>query len=262
MDYEGAVLDLDGTVYRGDSALPGAVDTIDTFRQAGIDTLFFSNNPTKTREAYASRLRSFGISTTPDRILSAGTITKRVLESEHGGDNVFLIGAEGLRSQLESTAVTLVDEPTDADVLVVSWTNSFAYDDMLAGYRALKNGATFYGTDPDRLIPASDGIDLGSGSIINAVGGTMNQAPTQMLGKPSSKAQKAVLETLGVSAGRCFVVGDRLNTDIELGARAGMTTVLVRTGITDDAMLEDSDVRPDHVVDSIADVLDVLDVGV
>ncbi len=262
MDYEGAVLDLDGTVYRGDSALPGAVDTIDMFQRVGIDTLFFSNNPTKSREAYASRLRSFGISVTPDRILSAGTVTARFLADEHDGDNVFVIGDEGLRSQLESNAIALVEDPTDADVLVASWTKAFDYDDMLAGYRALDEGATFYGTDPDRLVPATEGMVPGSGSIINAVGGTINRTPTRILGKPSPEARKAALDALDLPAERCFVVGDRLNTDIELGVRAGMTTVLVRTGITDDAMLGESDTRPDYIVDSIADVPDVLGIDV
>ena len=262
MEYEGAVLDLDGTVYRGDSALPGAIDTIDTFQRAGIDTLFFSNNPTKSREAYASRLRSFGISAMPDRILSAGTVTTRFLKAEHGGDNVFLIGDDGLRAQLESAAISLVEDATGADVLVVSWTETFDYDDMLAGYRALDSGATFYGTDPDRLVPAAEGMVPGSGSMINAVGGTMDRTPNRILGKPSPEAQKAALDALGIPAERCFVVGDRLNTDIELGARAGMTTVLVRTGITDDALLEESETRPDYVVDSIADVPGVLGIDI
>jgi 4-nitrophenyl phosphatase len=261
MSHEGAVLDLDGTVYRGETALPGAPEAIERFRSADIRTLFFSNNPTRSREDYAAKLRDLGIDAAPEAVLSAGTVTARFLADEHGDERVFLIGEEGLAAQLEAAGIALVDDPTEADVLVVSWTRAFDYDDMRAGYRALAAGATFYGSDPDRLVPAADGLVPGSGSMINAVGGIVDREPRRVLGKPSPEAQRAALAALGCPADRCFVVGDRLETDIALGERADMTTVLVRTGVTTDADLEESDVRPDHVVDSIAAVPELLGIG-
>ncbi len=256
--YEGAVLDLDGTVYRGDEALPGAADAISRLRDRGIETLFFSNNPTKSREAYAERLAGFEIETAPQEVLSAGTVTTRYLVDEHDDDSVFLIGDSGLKAQFESADVDLVDDATAAEVLVVSWTSEFDYGDLLAGYRAIDAGAAFYGTDPDRLIPAAEGMVPGSGAIVNAVAGTAERDPVKVLGKPSIEAQRAALDVLDLPPERCFVVGDRLNTDIALGERAGMTTVLVRTGVATDADLDESDVQPDHVIDSIADVDEVL----
>lgn len=261
MDYEGAVLDLDGTVYRGDAALPGAADAIDRFRRAGVRPLFFSNNPTKSRTAYAERLSRLGIDATPGEILSAGTVTTEYLVERHASDAVLLIGDDGLAAQFDAAGLELETEPTEADVLVVSWTDTFDYDDLVAGYRAIASGATFYGTDPDRLIPAADGMAPGSGAIVNAVGGTAGREPEKTLGKPSAEAQRAALDALDSPAERCFVVGDRLNTDIELGERAGMTTVLVRTGIVADDGIDESDVRPDHVVGSLADVPEELGIG-
>ena len=260
MNYEGAVLDLDGTVYRGDEPLPGAAGAIERLRAAGLRTLFFSNNPTKSRAAYADRLSGFGIETTPEETLSAGTVTTRYLEAEHAEDAVFVIGDPGLERQFETAGVELVADATAADVLVVSWTPEFDYGDMVAGYRAIDAGATFYGTDPDLLIPAAEGMAPGSGAIVNAVGGIAERTPEKTLGKPSGEAQRAALDALGVPADRCFVVGDRLNTDIELGERAGMTTVLVRTGVTTDEDIDGSGVQPDYVVDSIADLPDALGV--
>jgi 4-nitrophenyl phosphatase len=258
MEYAGAVLDLDGTVYRGEELLSGVAETIETFRAAGIRPLFFSNNPTKSRTAYVERLRGLGIEAGRDEVLSAGTVTTRFLAAEHGDDSAFLIGDDGLEAQFDDAGIDLTADATDADVLVVSWARDFSYGDMLAGYRALDAGATFYGTDPDLVIPTADGMVPGSGAIINAVGGTMGRAPEKVLGKPSDEARRAALDALGVAPERCFVVGDRLNTDIELGERAGMTTVLVRTGVTTDADVAESDVSPDYVVDSLADVPGVL----
>ncbi|WP_254837626.1 HAD-IIA family hydrolase [Natronomonas marina] len=254
MDYEGAVLDLDGTVYRGDRLLPGAGAAVERLRAAGVRTLFFSNNPTKSRAEYVERLDSLGIEARPEEVLSAGTVTTRFLADEHADDAVFLIGSPGLKRQFETAGLDFVADATDADVLVVSYAREFGYGDMLAGYRALEAGARFYGTDPDMLIPADGGMIPGSGAVINAVGGVLGREPDRIIGKPSTEARRAALDALDVPAERCFVAGDRLDTDIALGERAGMTTVLVRTGVTTDADLETSDVSPDHVVDSLEDL--------
>ncbi|MFW5964371.1 MAG: HAD-IIA family hydrolase, partial [Natronomonas sp.] len=227
--------------------------------EAGIETLFFSNNPTKSRAAYADRLRDFGIDVDSEWILSAGTVTTRFLATEHDDDSVFLVGSEGLREQFEAAGIDLVADATRADVLVASYDREFDYGDMLAGYRALDAGATFYGTDPDLLVPHHDGMIPGSGAVINAVGGVIEHDPERILGKPSAEAQRAALDVLDAAPERCLVVGDRLNTDIALGERAGMTTVLVRSGVSTDGDIEESDVRPDYVIDSLADLETVLD---
>ncbi len=258
MDYDGVLVDLDGTVYRGDELLPGAAAAIDRLRNAGLRTVFFSNNPTKSRAEYADRLAGLGIEASPDAVLSAGTVTTRELAADHAADALFLIGEDGLRRQLEAAGLDLVADATEADVLVASYDRQFGYGDMLAGYRALAAGASFYGTDPDRLVPTADGMVPGSGAVINAVGGTVDREPERVFGKPSPAARRAALEALDVPPERCVVVGDRLETDIALGDRAGMTTVLVRTGVATDDDIEASHVRPDHVVDSLADLDTVL----
>lgn len=258
MDYEAVLVDLDGTVYRGETLVPGAATAVAALRDAGLRTVFFSNNPTKSRAEYAAKLDDLGIPTEPSTVLSAGTVSARFLAAEHPDDAVFLVGEAGLRRQLEAAGVDLVADATDADVLLASYDRAFGYDDMLAGYRALAAGATFYGSDPDRLVPGEDGMIPGSGAVINAVGGIVDREPELILGKPAAPARRAALEVLDAPPERCVVVGDRLETDVALGARAGTTTVLVRTGVATDADPVDGDVTPDHVVDSLADVPSIL----
>jgi 4-nitrophenyl phosphatase len=258
MNYEAAVLDLDGTVYRGDELLPGAAAAIERLRADGVDLLFFSNNPTKSRAAYAERLEGLGVDVDESAVLSAGTVTTRFLADEHADDRIFVIGSDGLVEQFEAAGLSTVSDATTADVLVASYDIEFDYGDMLAGYRALGADAIFYGTDPDLLVPAAEGMVPGSGAIINAVGGIVERTPEKILGKPSAEAQRAVLDTLGIAPERCLVVGDRLNTDMALGERAGMTTVLVRTGVATDADVAESDIQPDYVIDSLADLETVL----
>lgn len=259
MEYAGAVLDLDGTIYRGSELLPGAAAAVRRLRELGIRPVFFSNNPTKSRSAYADRLSELGIDVGPESVLSAGTVTTRFLADEHGEGAIFLVGDDGLRRQFEAAGLHVVEDATAADVLVVSWTDEFDYGDLLAGYRALNSGATFYGTDPDRLIPAESGMAPGSGAIINAVGGVVGREPAKILGKPSPEARAAALSALDAPPERCLVIGDRLDTDIALGAAAGMTTVLVETGIDAEADIGENRRTPDYVVESLAELEQVLE---
>lgn len=256
MDYRGAVIDLDGTVYRGQEPLPGAPAAVDALRAAGLFLLFLSNNPTKTRTAYVDRLGGMGIETDASEILSAGTVTTEFLAAEHADDELFVIGSDGLREQLAAAGLHEIDDPAAAEVLVVSWDVEFDYHDMTAGYRALADGETaFVGSDPDRVVPTGDGEMIpGSGAIINAVAGVAEREPDRVLGKPSPEAIDAAETALGIPPEDCVLVGDRLDTDIAMGERAGMTTVLVLTGVTTRDDVEAADVSPDYVCESLADV--------
>jgi 4-nitrophenyl phosphatase len=120
------------------------------------------------------------------------------------------------------------------------------------------DSVAFVGTDPDMVIPAADGDVPGSGAVINAIAGVAGRDPDIVLGKPSRPATDLVLSRIGLPAERCLVVGDRLDTDVAMGAAAGMTTALVRTGVTDDAALAASEVDPDYVLDSLADLDGIL----
>jgi len=259
MTHRGVVLDVDGTVVRGDEPIPGAAEGLDRLERAGLRRLFVSNNPTKRPPAYAERLRRAGFDAHPDEIVTAGTITTDYLADNHADDALFVVGEDALVEQLTDAGLTVVTDETRADAAVLSIDRTFDYDRLCAALRVCDDEeVTLVGTDPDMVIPAAEGDLPGSGAIINAVAGVVGRDPDVMLGKPSDPAQRIVRERLGLPPGDCLVVGDRLDTDIALGERAGMTTALVRTGVTDDRDLERSDVSPDYVLESLADVGTIL----
>ncbi|MFC6755623.1 HAD hydrolase-like protein [Halomicroarcula sp. GCM10025894] len=153
----------------------------------------------------------------------------------------------------------MVAEPGEADVLLASWTDEFHYEDMTDALRVLDTGTVYLGTDPDPTFPGPGGDPVpGSGAILRAITGVTEREPDRVLGKPSEVAIEAALDRLRHDAEDILVVGDRLGTDILLGERAGMETALVMTGVTDDATLAASDVKPDHVLDSLADIDSIL----
>ena len=259
MTFRGAVLDVDGTVVRGNDPISGAPEGYRRLRSAGIETLFVSNNPTKTPPAYVDRLGAAGYDVTVDQVFTAGTVTTRYLSDHHADDTLLCIGAPGLLDQFTDAGLTVTDDVDAADALVASIDRSFDYDDLCTALWTLERDVPFIGTDPDTVIPAPERDVPGSGAVINAIAGVAGRDPDVVLGKPSEPAIEMVRERLPYPPESCLVVGDRLNTDIALGERAGMTTVLVRSGVTDDDAIASAMVTPDYVLDHLGEIGDVLD---
>jgi len=259
MSYEGIVLDVDGTVVHGDEPISGAAEGLAAVERAGLDRVFLSNNPTKRPAAYESRFETAGFDVDREEVFTAGTITTDYLLREHVDDRLFVIGDPGLDSQLLAADLVLTDDPEAADALVASMDREFGYETLVDAIVALDRPIPFIGTDPDMLIPQTGYNIPGTGAMLHAIEGVTDREVDVICGKPSPLARRTVLDYLGCAADECLVVGDRLDTDIELGSAAGMTTVLVRTGISDDETLANSPTSPDYVLDSLAELDAVLD---
>ncbi|PSP39291.1 HAD family hydrolase [Halobacteriales archaeon QH_2_66_30] len=245
MTLRGAIVDLDGTVYRGGDLVDGAATGIDALRAAGADVLFFSNNPLKDGDAYLDHLAGLGLDVDGMQACSAGVVTTEYLQAHHADEEILLIGDDGLREQLRAADLLLTTDPDQCDVLVASWTESFDYGDMQTALDAVGPDTVFLGSDPDRTFPMEDGgLVPGSGAIIGAVAAVVGRDPDAILGKPSEAALSAAL--------------DRLDTDLRMGDRAGMTTVLTLSGVTDRADIADSDIEPDFIIETLGDVDAVL----
>ena len=260
MTVSGAIIDLDGTVYVGGSVVDGVPAGIEALRTAGLDLLFFSNNPVLDAEAYVQRLRNLGVDAREGETISSGEITAETLRERHADEPVLCIGSDGLREQLREVGLDLTDDPEECDVLVASWTAEFDYEDMRRALAAADDETPFYGTDPDRTFQSGeDQLLPGSGAVIGAVGSVLDREPDAIFGKPSAAARDRAVERLGVPADDCLIVGDRLDTDLEMGFRSGMTTVLVLSGVTDREQLADSGLDPDYVIDNLGAIDRVLD---
>ncbi|APX95874.1 HAD-IIA family hydrolase [Natronorubrum daqingense] len=254
-DYEAAILDVDGTIVRGDELLPNVADGLSALEDADVSRLLFSNNPTRASGHYGEMLAPYGIDIDPEYVLTSATVSAAYLEETHPDETVYLVGSDRLEGTLEATAIELTDDPDAADVVVGSFDTDFSFGTLWESLRALEDDTVpFYGTDPDTTIPIEDGEIPGSGAILAAMESVAGREPDAVLGKPSPIAADAALERLGSAPERTLVVGDRLDTDIELGNRAGMTTVLVETGVSDDDDLESATTEPDYVLESLAEI--------
>lgn len=260
MNYRGAILDVDGTVVRGDEPITGAGDGLRAIESAGLGRVFVSNNPAKRPAAYEERFARAGFEVDEAEVVTAGTVTARYLAEERPDAAVYVVGEDGLAEILDEAGVSVVGDADDASVYLASIDRSFDYGTLCEALDVLADdGVAFVGTDPDMVIPGADRDVPGSGAVINAVAGVTEREPDAVLGKPSETARTMALERLGTDPEETVVVGDRLDTDIALGERFGMTTVLVRTGITDEETLSRSSIEPDYVIDSLGDIGRVLD---
>ena len=257
MTYRGYISDLDGTIYRGEEVIPGAPQTIAELRRRGCGVVFLSNKPLKRRQAYAEKLTRLGIPTSPDDVINSSLVLARYLaHSEHGmaEATVFAIGEPPLLEELTAAGLRLSNIPEEIEVVIASFDRTFDYQKLNIGFQALRRGARFLATNADRTCPVEGGEIPDAGAIIGALEGCSGRKVEWVVGKPSPLIMEMALERLGLPADACLMVGDRLETDIAMGRRVGMSTALVLSGVTRREDLSHSPIQPDYVLESIADL--------
>ena len=238
------LLDLDGTVYRGDDPIPGAAETICAARAAGVQVLFVTNRANRPESAVARQLKSLGIACRRDDIITtAGAAASHC--AEQGGGRCFLVGGRGLREAFAARGLeSAPDGP--ADWVVVSLDLHFTYAKLARATALVLRGARFVATNPDRLITIGDELFPESGAIVAAVREATGVEPT-VIGKPSPTLFQEALRTAGCAPGDALAVGDCLDTDIAAAAAAGIPSCLLLTGVSTRADVERSPLRPSVV---------------
>lgn len=256
LPMKGAVVDVDGTVLRGESVVEGAREGLDALRDAGVRTVFVSNNPTVTSQGLVRRLGRTGVETDGGSAVTSATLTARYVDA-NCAPPVHVTGESAVVEALRDRGVAVTRNPDEAETAIVSVDRSLDYDDIRDAFEAARTAEEYVCTDPDSVVPTGDGEIPGSGAVEAAVSRAVGREPF-VVGKPSGYAARAVLGTVGTSPDETVFVGDRLDTDIALGENVGAVTALVRTGVTEDADLRSSSHTPDHVLGKLSEIGDLL----
>lgn len=252
--YRGYIFDLDGTLYRGNRVIPGAPQAIAELRQRGCGVVFVSNKPLQRRDVYAEKLTRLGIPTPPEDVINSSLVLARYLAREMPGAAVYALGERPLLDELVAAGLGVSETPEEIDVVVASFDRSFDYHKLNVAFQALRRGARFVATNADATCPVEGGEIPDAGAVIGALEGCSGREVELVVGKPSALTVEIALERLRLPAAACLMVGDRLETDIVMGHRAGMTTALVLTGVTRRDALAHALVQPDIVLESVAGV--------
>jgi len=252
--HRGWLFDLDGTIYLGETLVPGADTVVAALRADGRRVAFLSNKPLQNRDEYARKLTRLGIPTAPEEVINSSLVLARHLATLDPGASVFVIGEPPLIAELEAHGFE-VRHDHHVRWVVIAFDRTFDYAKLNTALQAVRGGARLIATNPDRTCPTADGEIPDCAGMIAAVEAVTGQMVEIVVGKPFSIILDVALEALGVPAEQCVVVGDRIETDIVMGRRRGLATVLVLSGITraDDPRI--AEIAPDAVLPSVRELL-------
>mgnify|MGYP001123227777 CR=1 FL=1 len=239
------IIDMDGVLYRGHRPLLGAKEFLHHLEERETAYILVTNNSTRTPEEHVAVLKEMGIEVAPERILTSALATANYLGNLlPQGARLYLIGEEGLYSALAAQGFEFGKRGIEA--VVVGMDRQLTYEKLKTATIAIRQGALFVGTNPDKSFPAEEAILPGAGAILAAIEAATDVKPT-VIGKPEPTLFQMALQRMGATEEETAIIGDRLETDILGGQRCGLTTILVLTGITQKEELDTSNIKPDYV---------------
>lgn len=254
LPQRGWLFDLDGTIYLGEALIPGADRVVKALRDDGRRVAFLSNKPLYTRADYADKLTRLGIPATADDVVNSSIVLARHLAKLDPGAPVFVIGEPPLIAELAAHGFEVRPDHRVRWV-VIAFDRTFDYAKLNTALQAVRQGARLIATNPDRTCPTEDGEIPDCAGMIAAVEAVTGHQVEVIVGKPSPIILEVALATLGVGASDAVIVGDRIETDIVMGRRLGLATVLVLSGITRAGDPRIAELAPDLVLPSVADLL-------
>lgn len=250
------ILDMDGVLYIGDTPIEGAAEAVERLRAMGKKLVFSTNNSAYTRSAYVRKLARMGIAARESEVVTSAHVTSLYLRRRAPRARIHVIGEPGLKQELRRAGLELLadDRAAEATHVVVGMDRTLNYERLTAGLRALLAGAELIATNVDGAYPTETGLCPGAGAMVGALTGASGKRPRVVIGKPSQHMIKFLLDLLGSMPSETAIVGDRLDTDVRAGKRAGLTTILVLSGVStegDVRRVRGTRMAPDFVIPNI-----------
>ncbi len=265
-DIKLAIFDLDGVIYRGNTLIPGADTIIQELKDHSIKVVYNSNNSTITRQTYVKRLKDFKIPSEITDFYTSASIASAEITKLKENASIFVIGEIGLRDELQFVGHRILTNPSmeDIDFVIVGLDREFTYEKLSMAQKCILEGnAQFYATNADATLPVARGFKPGAGTMVKALSTCIDKEPIRIFGKPEPFGIKTILTDMQVHPDQACIFGDRLNTDILAGNRAGILSIIVLTGVTTREMIErlmvkekgfDKNLIPDLVINNLSEI--------
>jgi HAD superfamily hydrolase (TIGR01450 family) len=253
--YQALLVDLDGTVNRGNELIPGVDGAYRELSEKGIRWVFLSNNAGSLAPDLAEKISHLLRATvTSDHVVTSASALIATLGEDCLNESIMVVGQPRLVSGIRDAGIRIVDEPNETDIVVVAIDREFTYEKLKRAHAAFQKGAAFWATNMDATFPVPGGFEPGAGSIVAAVAAVAGRPPDRLFGKPSPDMARLALKVLDLPADACLVVGDRMETDILFAQNAGMDSALVLTGATAREDLPKFSYAPDYVFESVVEM--------
>lgn len=244
------IFDMDGTFYLGDSMIPGADCFVRSLAAHGLDYRFFTNNSSNSEPVCRAKLEAMGFPVEPGRVVLSSDVAADYLQKNHPGTRVYLLGNDRLTQTLQQASVTLVND--NPDLILLGFDTTLTYEKINKAANWIAAGLPYYATHPDMNCPVAGGFMPDTGSMIALFEASTGRRP-MILGKPERSTVDYLTRLLRCAPEELAFVGDRLETDVLIGAAHGIPSVLVLSGVTS---LEDyqaqSEIQAGLVVENLA----------
>ncbi|MFI6081481.1 HAD-IIA family hydrolase [Streptomyces sp. NPDC051217] len=247
--------DMDGVLVHEGTPIPGAADFIKRLRESGKPFLVLTNNSIYTPRDLQARLSRMGLAVPVDNIWTSALATAKFLGAQRPGGTAYVIGEAGLTTALHDIGYILTDH--EPDYVVLGETRTYSFESLTKAIRLINDGARFICTNPDETGPSAEGPLPAAGSVAALITKATGKAP-YFAGKPNPLMMRTGLNAIGAHSEASAMIGDRMDTDVLAGLEAGMETFLVLTGLTKPEDIDRYPFRPSTIVDSIADLVDLI----
>ena len=252
---EGFMVDLDGTTYLGDHLLPGAEEFYHAARELGKRVLYLTNNSSRSPEQYLGKLRALGIPARNDEVFTSGEATLSYLKQKECR-RIYAIATTEFRRMMVEAGFELDEK--NPDYVVLGFDTEMTYEKLKKGCLLLADGVRFVATHADVVCPTAEGEVPDAGSVLALIEAATGRKPEVVVGKPNPLMLEFALKRLKVPKAAAAMIGDRLGTDVAMAALAGVTSILVLSGVTTAEEARKYRHKIDYVVQSVADIVPLL----
>jgi len=256
LDIELFLLDMDGTIYLDNELFDGSLDFINTLINKNIKYVFLTNNSSSSLQNYVNKLKRIGVPATEENIFTSGMAMGVYLNQNHPNKKVYLVGTKALKNELSTYKINLVDD--NPDIVVIGFDRELTYEKLEKACKYLDDGAIFLATNPDYVCPIANKRYIPDcGSMCDMITNATGKKPTY-IGKPSPMMINLLQSKYKINKEKIAMVGDRVYTDIKAGVNANVKTICVLSVESTMETIENSDVKPDLILNSVKDIIPLL----
>lgn len=245
--------DMDGVLVHENHPIPGASELLAQWTESGTPFLVLTNNSIFTQRDLAARLRASGLIVPEQAIYTSAMATADFLKQQRPGGKAYVIGEAGLTTAMHEAGFIMTER--EPDFVVLGETRTYSFDAITKAIRLIGAGARFISTNPDATGPSPEGPMPATGAVAALITKATGMEP-YVVGKPNPMMFRSAMNKIGAHSEKTAMIGDRMDTDVVAGIEAGLHTILVMSGISDEAEILRYPFRPDEILTSVADLLD------
>ena len=252
------LFDMDGTLYLGNRLFDFTNELLSTIKAMGGRYMFMTNNSSKSVKDYIKKLNNLGIEAEYEDFITSSQATVHYLKKHHLGAKLYVCGTQSLKDEFIKEGFSLTENTEDTECIVMGFDTELTFKKLKdISYMLCTRDLPYIATNPDYVCPTEFGSVPDCGSVCDMIFNATGKRPV-FIGKPEALMPNLAMERTGYEKSQTAVIGDRIYTDVKSGINAGTVSVLVMSGETTREILDASPDKPDLVLSSAKEIIDII----